>query len=289
VEYHVREEDMSVQLPPDRFIKVGDINTRYWEAGDKGSAVVLVHGLGGFIENWVYNINVLAERHRVYAMDLVGFGRSDKTPLTHDMNVLVKFINDFMKTMNIAKASLIGNSLGGGLALLFALDFPEKVEKLVLADNAGMGRDVIIDFKLCSLPIIGELLTRPSLKGTARLWKEIVYDAALITPELVNLGYGIISQPGAKKALLTTLRAGIDLRGQRAKLVDTLLSRLNTITAPTLVVWGKEDRIIPVAHARVAAAKIPGARLEIFDRCGHMPQLEHSDKFNKLVLDFLVE
>jgi len=280
---------MAAQLPPDRYIKVGDINTRYWTAGDKGSTVVLVHGLGGFIENWVYNINALAEQHRVYTVDLVGFGRSDKTPLTRDMNVLVKFINDFMKIQNIEKASLIGNSLGGGLVLLFALDFPEKVAKLVLVDNAGMGRDVISDFKLCSLPVLGELLTRPSLKGTARLWKEIVYDAALVTPELVNLSYGIISQPGAKKALLATLRVGIDLCGQRARLVNHLLSRLGTITAPTLVVWGRQDRIIPVAHAQIAMDKIPGARLEIFDRCGHMPQLEHPEEFNKLVLEFLAK
>src|SRR4030042_165689 len=178
---------MPAPLPPDRFIKVGNINTRYWTAGDKGSAVVLVHGLGGFIENWAYNVAALAEQHRVYAMDMVGFGRSDKTPLTHDMNVLVKLLNDFMKTQDIAKASLVGNSLGGGLVLQFALDFPEKVARLVLVDSAGMGKDVILDFKLCSLPILGEFLTRPSLKGTARLWKEIVLDSALVTPELGKL------------------------------------------------------------------------------------------------------
>ena len=278
---------MSAQLPSDQFVKVGNINTRFWTAGDKGSVVVLVHGLGGFIENWVYNVAALAEQHRVYAMDIVGFGRSDKIPLTHDMSVLVKFINDFMKTQDIAKASLVGNSLGGGLVLQFALDFPAKVEKLVLVDNAGMGRDVILDFKLCSLPVLGELLTRPSLEGTARLWKKIVLDSALVTPELVKLSYDIISQPGAQKALLAVLRAGINLCGQRGKLTKELISRLGAITAPTLVVWGQQDRILPVAHAQVAVAKIPGARLEIYDRCGHMPQLEYPGEFNKLVLDFL--
>jgi len=280
---------MSTRPPEDRFIKVGNINTHYWAVGDKGSTVVLVHGLGGFAENWVHNVDALAEQHRVYVPDLVGFGRSDKTPLIHDMNVLEKFISDFMETMNIEKASLVGNSLGGGLVLQFALDYPEKVEKLVLADNAGMGRDVIPDYKICSLPVLGELLTRPSLKSTARLWKEIVYDTALITPALVNLAYGFIRQPGAKKALLAALRTGINLGGQRANLVNLLLNRLNTMTAPTLVVWGRQDRIIPVAHAQVAIAKIPGARLEIFDRCGHMPQLEHPDRFNRLVLDFLAQ
>jgi pimeloyl-ACP methyl ester carboxylesterase len=280
---------MSVELPQDKYVKVGNINTRFWTAGDRGKAVVLVHGLGGFIENWERNIAALAQQYRVFAMDLVGFGRSDKTPLTHDVQVLVKFINDFMETQNVAKASFIGNSLGGGLVLQFALDFPDKVEKLVLVDNGGMGRGVILDFKLCSLPLIGELLIRPSPKATERLWKKIVYDPALVTPELVKMSYGYAGSPGARKALLATLRAGTNLCGQRAKLTKPLLEKLGTITAPALVVWGKNDRIIPLAHAQVAANKIPGARLQIFDRCGHMPQYEYPAEFNRLVLDFLAE
>jgi pimeloyl-ACP methyl ester carboxylesterase len=280
---------MPQSLPQDRYVRVGNINTRYWAVGDKGSAVVLVHGLGGFVENWVYNIDALAQRHRVYAMDLVGFGRSDKTPLTHDLNHLVRFINDFMKTQNIEKAGLVGNSLGGGLVLQFALNFPEKVTKLVLVDNAGMGRGVILVFKFSSLPFLGELLTRPSPKITAWLWKKIVYDSSLVTPELVELSYRLAAQPGAQKALLSTLRAGINLLGQRGNLVSQLLESLEDINKPVLITWGKQDRIIPPSHAQVAVTKIPGARLELFDRCGHMPMFEYSDKFNKLVLDFLAE
>lgn len=280
---------MSVQLPEDRYVKVGDINTRYWQAGDKGSAVVLVHGLGGFIENWEHNVNAFAQQYRVYALDLVGFGRSDKVPLTRDVMVLVGFINDFMKVMGIEKASLVGSSLGGALVLRFAIEFPEKINKLVLANNAGMGRDVIIDFRLCSLPWLGELLVRPSPKSTTRLLKAIVYDPAMVTPEFVDVFYEFARQPGASKALLSTLRACINLGGQRGNLIKDLLNRLDSITAPTLVIWGQQDRIIPVSHARIAVEKISGARLEIFDRCGHAPMFECPDKFNQLVLDFLAE
>jgi 4,5:9,10-diseco-3-hydroxy-5,9,17-trioxoandrosta-1(10),2-diene-4-oate hydrolase len=280
---------MSIQPPQDRYIKVGNINTRFWAAGDKGTAVVLVHGLGGSIENWVNNIDALAQHHRVYAMDLVGFGRAEKTPLTHDLNVLGKFIDDFMKTQSVEKASLVGNSLGGGLVLRFAIDFPGKVEKLVLVDNAGMGREVILDFKVASLPLIGELLTRPSRKGTARLWKKVVYDSSLVTEGLVEECYGLFTLPGARKALLATVRACINLSGQRADLTGLLISKLGTITAPTLIFWGQQDRILPLAHAHIAMKKIPNARLHIFDRCGHMPQFEHPEEFNKLVLDFLAK
>jgi len=280
---------MSTQSPKDRYIKVGNINTRFWAAGDKGTAVVLVHGLGGSIENWVHNIDALAQHHSVYAMDLVGFGRAEKTPLTHDLNVLVKFINDFMKTQSIEKASLVGNSLGGGLVLRFAIEFPGKVEKLVLVDNAGMGRGVILDFKVASLPLIGEFLTHPSRKGTARLWKKVVYDSSLVTEKLVEESYGLFTLPGAQKALLATLRAGTNLLGQRADLTGSLISKLGTITTPTLIFWGQQDRILPLTHAHIAAKKIPNAKLHIFDRCGHMPQFEHPEEFNKLVLDFLAK
>ncbi|MHB8105265.1 MAG: alpha/beta fold hydrolase, partial [Dehalococcoidales bacterium] len=254
-----------------------------------GSPVVLVHGLGGFVENWMHNIDALAQRHRVYAMDLVGFGRSDKTPLIKDIYTLVDFISDFMNTQNINKASLVGSSLGGGLVLQFALQSPQKVEKLVVTDNAGMGRDVIIDFKACSLPFLGEFLIQPSLKGTEKLWKQIVYDPALVTPELVKMCYELGALPGAAKSLLSALRAGINLGGQRTKLTKALLNDLGKIKSPTLVFWGKQDRIIPVAHAQITAAKIPGARLHVFDRCGHMPMYERPDEFNKMVLDFLAE
>jgi 4,5:9,10-diseco-3-hydroxy-5,9,17-trioxoandrosta-1(10),2-diene-4-oate hydrolase len=278
---------MPIPLPKDSYIKVGNINTRYWQAGDKGSAVVLVHGLGGFVENWMYNVEPLAKQHRVYAMDLVGFGRSDKTPFVKDIYVLVQFISDFMDAKKIDKATLIGNSLGGGLILLFALQFPQKVEKLVLVDNAGMGRDVIIDFKLCSIPSLGELLIKPSLEGTEKLWRKIVYDPALVTPDLVKMCYELGTLPNSTKSLLSVLRAGINLCGQRAKLTKLLLQDLAKITAPTLIFWGKQDRIISVKHAPIAAVKIPGAKLHLFDKCGHMPMFEHPDEFNKLVLDFL--
>jgi len=276
-----------MQAPKDQYIKVGNINTRYWATGDKGTTVILVHGLGGSVENWVYNMGPLARCHRVYAPDLKGFGRTDKTPLLHDLNELLQFLSDFMEVLHIAKASLVGNSLGGGLVLQFAIQYPDKVDKLVLVDNAGMGSDVIVDFKVVSIPVLGEVLIRNSRKSTASLWRKIVSDPSLVTEELVEQARNLATLPGAKKALLAALRAGIGTRGQRANLTGPLMASAASITAPTLVIWGQQDRIIPVAHAHIAAKAVPHARLEIFDSCGHMPQLEHPDRFNSLVLEFL--
>jgi pimeloyl-ACP methyl ester carboxylesterase len=278
---------MAASLPRDKYIKVGSINTRYWQAGNKGSVVILVHGLGGFCENWMYNVDALAKHQRVYAMDLVGFGRTDKMPLVKDIYVLVQFITDFMDAMKISKASLIGNSLGGGLVLQFALQFPKKVEKLVLVDTAGMARDVIFDFKACSIPYLGEYLIKPSLKGVEKLWRKIVHDPALVTPQFVKMCYALGALPDATKSLLSVLRAGINVRGQRAGLTRLLLKDLEKISVPTLIFWGRQDRIIPVSQAKIVAAGIPSAKLIVFDKCGHMPMFEYPDAFNKFVLDFL--
>jgi pimeloyl-ACP methyl ester carboxylesterase len=278
---------MPMPLPADRYIKVGNINTRFWASGDQGPPVILVHGLGGSIENWVYNIEPLAQRHRVYALDLKGFGRTDQTPLLREMEELMQFVIDFMEVQEIPKASLLGNSLGGGIVLSIAIRSPEKVDKLVLVDSAGMGRDVIIDFRLVSIPILGELLSRTSRKSVASLWRKIVYDPALVTDELIEETFKLATLPGAHKALLTTLRAGIGIRGQRADQRRRITENISKLKAPTLIFWGREDRIIPVAHAHIAAKMIPGAKLHIFDKCGHVPMMERPDEFNKLVLEFL--
>ena len=278
---------MSIQLPQDRYVKVGNINTRYWAEGDKGPAVLLVHGLGGSVENWALNIGPLSRHHRVYAVDLPGFGRSDKTPLIRSILDLVRFIGDFMEVLEIEKASLAGNSLGGGLVLYLNIQFPHKVEKLCLVDNAGMGSELILDLRLMTIPLLGELLTRPSRKGTAALLKKIVYDPAIVTDDIVTLGYNLFTLPGARKALLKTTRAGITIRGQRGDLVKYLQDNIGSVTAPVLTVWGKQDRIIPLAHAYKCHECLPDSELHVLDNCGHMPQFEHPDEFNRLLLDFL--
>jgi pimeloyl-ACP methyl ester carboxylesterase len=278
------------EWPQDRYVKVGNINARYWQAGEKGSAVLLVHGLGGSIENWEHNINMLAQQHRVYAVDLPGFGRTDKLPLVKDLSKLVQFTSDFMDTLNIPKASLVGNSLGGGLVLQFAIQFPHKVEKLVLVSNAGMGRDVNFTLRLLSVPWLGKLLAgRPTLKSVENLLKDICYDPAVVTPELVKTCRELAVLPGASKALLTITNAGINLRGQRCRYVKPILEGLGKITAPTLIFWGKQDSVIPVNHAQIAVSKIPGAELHILDKCGHCAMFERPGEFNKITLEFLAK
>ena len=278
---------MLVQTPQDQYIKVGDINTRFWTSGSEGPAVILIHGIGDAVETWESNINVLGEHHRVYALDLVGFGRSDKPPIQPSLSFGAQFVSDFMETQHIERASVIGNSMGGGISLQFAIQFPDKLEKLVVESGAALGKGVATFFRLFSIPIVGELVSRPSRWGTAWLLKQVAYDPALITDELVELYYHLASLPHAQKSFLTTLRVGVNVFGQRPRFVRPIVDNLSNINCPTLIIWGQQDRIIPVAHAQVAKNGIPNAELHILDPCGHEPHFERPDDFNKLVLEFL--
>jgi pimeloyl-ACP methyl ester carboxylesterase len=278
---------MPTVAPPDRYIQVGPIRTRYWAAGDAGTTVLLVHGLACHVEDWAENIHALAGRHRVYALDMVGCGRSDKPRGSYTLSRLVRFVGDFMRALNIERASLVGHSLGGAVALLFAQSFPQQVEKLVLVNSAGLGREVDLLLRASSLPVAGRWLTRPRREGVARYLLKATYDPAIVTSELVEASYQLAALPGAQRALLATLRAVIDLGGIRRAVYRPILDNLAHIAAPCLVIWGRQDRILPAAHAAVAGAKIPGAGVHVFDRCGHFTQWERPEEFNTLMQEFL--
>jgi pimeloyl-ACP methyl ester carboxylesterase len=274
-------------FPPDHYVKVGPWKTRYWTAGKNGPALILVHGLGGTVENWMHNIGPLSQHHRVYAVDLPGFGRTDKLPLTRSLYELVDFMVAFMDALNLDKASFAGNSLGGGLVLQFAARHPGRTEKLILVASAGLGREVVADLRACSLPLLGEWFTRPSRDATTSLWRKILHDPALVTDDLVDMSYGLYCLPGARRSLLATLRAGIDIFGQRRHLLRELERNLAAVTAPVLVVWGRQDRILPLKHAEAARKLLVRPEVYVFEECGHMPQLEHPDRFNELALHVL--
>jgi 4,5:9,10-diseco-3-hydroxy-5,9,17-trioxoandrosta-1(10),2-diene-4-oate hydrolase len=278
---------MPAQTPQVQYTKVGQIKTRFWALGDKGSTVLLIHGIGGSLEDWILNADAIAKHHRVYALDLVGSGHSDKPSVPYTFSYMAQFVKDFMEAENIDRACLIGHSLGGGVSLQFSIQFPDKVGKLVLVNSAGLGKKVTILLRLLTLPIVGKMLARPSRKGTANFLKECVYDSTLITDELVELGYSLAALPGAQNSLLSMVRTLGNIGGMRKDVLHSIVDNLTTITAPSLIFWGKQDRILPVAYAHVAEEKIPDAQLHIFDPCGHFPQLERPEEFNSIVLKFL--
>lgn len=279
---------MVVNAPPqDCYVRVGSVNTRYRTQGTEGSPVLLMHGIGSSLEDWAANIAPLATRHRVYALDLVGNGRSDKPDAEYSLPYFGDFVADFLRTQGIDRVSLVGNSMGGGVALDVAIRYPQLVDRLVLVDPGGLGREVTILFRLLTLPLIGERLARPTLKGTEQFLQSFVYDPALITPELVQFQYELACLPGALEALLSTLRRNVNLLGLKPGVVRHYVANLNRVTSPTLVIWGREDKTLPVAQAEVARKGIPNAQVHILEKCAHVPMIERPAEFNELVSKFL--
>lgn len=277
-----------MQAPEDRYIKIGEINTRYWMAGDTGPRVVLIHGVGRFLEEWLPSFDALAAHNRVYALDLPGHGRSDK-PLSASYRLvdLARFVNDFMGTLDINQAHIVGHSLGGGIALQLTLQFPEAVDKLVLVCSAGLGKEATLVLRITALPLLGEILTRPSLNGTRRLLKEFVKDPAFLTDDFVDLSYRMAALPGAQQAVLKTLRSAGNLFGQYDDTYRPIVDNLGSIQSPVLIIWGRQDRVLPVAHGQAAVTGLPNASLKILEDCGHLPMLEQARMFNESIIDFL--
>jgi pimeloyl-ACP methyl ester carboxylesterase len=273
----------------DRFIEVGPIKTRYWEAGTAGSPVLLLHGIGCSVLEWERNIEALAARHRVFAFDLLGFGLTAKPEgETYSIRRLAQFVLDFMKAKAVPQAHLAGNSLGGRLALECATIAPQQITSLLLVDPAGMDRrKTLFEFRLATLPVLGEIFTRPNPLGTKMLWqKAFAAPASFVTPELVATKVALARQPGAQAAFLKTLRGFLDFRGFRPELVAQLHAALPGIQAPTLVLWGREDRFVPAAHAEVLRRALPNVEVELWDDCGHAPQVEYAQRFNETALGF---
>lgn len=279
---------MKKQSYEDQYINVGGINTRFWTAGDEGKILVLIHGAFSSVEFWLSNLPALAENYRVYALDMPGFGLTDKIPF-NSFPQGAQFINDFMKTQNIDRASLIGHSMGGGLSLQYIYRYPDKVERLILVNAFGLGRKMHIIFKLLSIPVIGELISRPSRNGSKRTLNTAVYNRSVVTDEMVDLSYRLAKIPGTQKAFLSMIRKEMNVFGVPPEFIRSFTDNLHTITAPTLIIWGEQDPILPLEQAYVALKQIPDARLEVFERCGHLPHLEYPDRFNSLVLEFLAK
>jgi pimeloyl-ACP methyl ester carboxylesterase len=275
-------------IPEDHYIQIAGIKTRYWQMGDTGSKIILLHGGSGSIEYWIYNIANLAKYHQVYAFDMVGSGKSDFPIAAYSLSYQTEFLASFMSACSIDSATLIGNSMGGAVALQFTSLYPDRVDKLVLVDSMGFGREISIGIRLITLPIVVNLL-RPGRWMIPAMLKSNFYHGKQISPEWMELRYPIFAMPGRNQAILSLGQSNFNLAGVRADVYQPIVDSLAKISQPTLIIWGEYDRIIPVKHAHIAAAGLPNSQLEIFPQCGHHPYLEYPDKFDRLVLDFLAE
>ena len=280
-----------MNIPEDQYIKVGSVNTRYWMAGE-GSTLLLLHGITNSVEDWLLNFNVLAGRYRVVAVDLIGHGKTDK-PLTASYHIeeLGRFIISFIDALELKPVDIIGHSLGGWIALIIAIKHPDYVNRLVLIDSAGLGKETPTIIRLLTLPGLGEFLAANLIKMDFNKFLEIQRenwpDAEMATDEMIKLKYEATRKIEHKKTILKTFRALANIFGTKESAYLPVVEGLTSIKHPILVVWGRRDTISPVAWTHRIANACPQAQIEIFDGCGHDAMVEAPNEFNRLVLGFL--
>ncbi len=257
-----------------------------------GPTLVLIHGITNSSQSWEPAMRLLARNFDVIAPDLPGHGESDRQRGDHSLGGHACVMRDLLHVLEVERATVVGHSLGGGVAMQFAYQFPDMVERLVLVGSGGLGREVSPLIRSAALPFAEQVLplltARPLIEaGTAvagligRLGFKPGADLAEVSRGVASLG-----DTERRAAFVRTVRSVISPLGQRVTATDRLYLAADL---PTLIVWGDRDPIIPVEHGRAAHALLPNSRLEIFEGAGHFPQLDDPVRFAELVTEFVAE
>ncbi len=262
----------------------------FYRAAGEGPVIVLVHGITSTSATWAGVLPYLAEHFTVIAPDLLGHGESAKPRGDYSLGAYASGVRDLLIALGHERATFAGHSLGGGVAMQLAYQFPEHCERLVLVDSGGLGRDITALLRIASAPgaeLLLPLLVNDQLLGAGRALGRLLGRVGLrVHTDLgeVLRGHASLSDGAARSAFLHTLRTIIDLRGQRVDATDRLyLAR----SLPTLIVWGERDPIIPVEHGRRAHELVPGSRLEVFPNAGHFPHLDDPLRFVRVLTEFM--
>jgi len=260
-------------------------------AGD-GPAILLIHGIGDNSSTWESVQTKLAQRFTVIAPDLLGHGKSDKPRADYSVAAYANGMRDLLAVLNIERVTIVGHSLGGGVTMQFAYQYPQLVERIVLVGTGGVTKDVHFALRFASLPLGSEalaLLRMPGALPAMQMLGRVVGTALGSTkfgrdlPDVLRV-LAELPEPTASSAFSRTLRAVVDWRGQ----VVTMLDRCYlTQTVPVQLIWGEDDSVIPVSHAELAHAAMPGSRLETFSKSGHFPFHDYPDRFVEVVERFI--
>ena len=273
-----------------RTAKVGELSLHYHEAGS-GTPLILLHGGGpgaSAWSNWKQNIGPLSEQFRVVMVDQPGYGRSDKPVVQGGMwTFYARVLRDLMDELGIDKAHFVGNSLGGGTTLKFALDHPERADRLILMGPAGGTLPLTTPWPSEGIKMLFGFYAPPgpSREKMEALINVMSSSPAKIDPELIEERYQAAVEPDAV-AFATALFQAFQ-SGEAVMVAEELWRDVHRIGNRTLLVWGRDDRVLPLDGALFMLKYMPDARLHVFPNCGHWAQAEHTVEFNRLVADFL--
>jgi pimeloyl-ACP methyl ester carboxylesterase len=261
-----------------------------YRIGGWGPLLVLIHGMTSNSATWDRVLPKLAKRYTVLAPDLLGHGRSDKLRGDYSVGAHANTVRDLLDALGYQRATLVGHSLGGGVAMQLAYQYPERVDRLVLVAPGGLGREVSVLLRAASMPGSGGVLAIAA-------WRPFVQAGTLLTHLLGSLGmhgntdleeigraYALLARRESRSAFVHTLRAVVDHRGQRVSALD----RMDVAKSfPSLIIWGERDRVVPVRHGREVHELIPNTYLAVFKRAGHFPHRDDPARFVRALDEFL--
>ena len=255
-----------------------------------GPVILLIHGIAGSSETWSPIMDALAEKYTVVAPDLIGHGESAKPRGDYSLGAYASGIRDLLGAIGHDRGTIVGHSLGGGVAMQMAYQFPERCERLVLVSSGGLGREVHAMLRAATLPgselVLPMLASSRVLNATTAVGDFLGRLGLRAGPDLEEMwrGFSSLNDVGARAAFIHTLRGIVDPGGQRVNATDRLYLAQRV---PTMLLWGERDPIIPVEHGRAAHGAMPGSRLEVFAGAGHFPHREHPARFVSVLEDFV--
>ena len=266
------------------FIQAGPYRTRYLHAGDSSKpTLIAMHGITGHAEAYVRNLKALSEHFDVWAIDFIGHGYSDKPDHPLEIRHYMDQLLGFMEAIGAEKAYLTGESLGGWVTAQFAIDYPEKVERILLNTMGGTMANPVVMERLYTLSM--EAAKDPSWERVKTRLEWLMADPAMVTDDLIRTRQAIFQQPGWLKACQANMALqDLEIR-KRNMLTDDALGQ---IKAPALVLWTTKDPSGPVDEGRRIAGLIPNGELAVMENCGHWPQYEDPETFNRIFLEFML-
>ena len=268
------------------FTKVGDLDIHVLAKGN-GVPIILIHGFTSNLYTWRFNVDDLAKNFSVYALDLPGFGYSakpDKGEFDYSIEGYADFIVSFMDAMGIRKAVLVGNSMGGGVALKTCLKYPDRVDKIVLIDSMGYPSEGghFLVFQLMGYPVIGEVLMslnyRPVIESSMK--DGVYYDNSFVTDDVIDSYFNVYKTENARKTPLWVMRSF-------SEKLPFEEGEIEKVKVPTLIIWGVEDNLISAEAADLFAEDIADSKAIVLPEAGHMPHEEKADVVNDLISDFV--
>ena len=258
----------------EKFVNVDGNKIRYLESGASQGTIVLIHGLGASAERWESVIPLLNKNYKLIIPDLIGFGYSDKPLADYTSEFFSKFLDSFLQKIGLEKTNIIGSSLGGQIAVNYAAEHKDSVEKIVLISPSGA-----MEHSTPALDAYVMAALYPDKEGAENAYKMMAGPNQEINPKIIEDFVTRMKLPNAKMAFMSTLLG--------LKNAENFTKTLQTISIPTLIIWGERDHVIPIKYADSFVSSIQDCRFYRINDCGHTPYVEVPEKFSKIVLDFL--